>query len=256
MCSRIMASLSSYGPDWEQPRRVLVVDDDPQIRKVVGTGLEQGGFEVWTASTAEQASEMLDSRGVPSLALIDIGLPETSGVELAQSIKAFSDVPIVMLTAVSDAKTIVDTLNEFAEDYVTKPVLLPVLVARVRRVLARIQDSGCARGPAIHVDHRLVVELTHHRILVDGREESLTPTESKLLHILLRNAGRTVRSDFLLGRLWPMEEVFEDTLRVHVYRLRKKIEEDPRSPRYIVTVRGDGYCFTDFTAHPKPELDT
>jgi len=230
-------------------RRILVVDDDQQIQDVVGAGLEQGGFEVWFAKTAKKALQMLEDKGVPSLALIDIGLPETSGVELARSLKAYSDVPIVMLTAVSDSKTIVSTLNEFAEDYVTKPVLLPVLVARVRRVLARIRDSDCVKGPSIRIDHRLVVELARHRVIVDGREESLTPTESKLLHILLRDSGRTVRSEFLLRRLWPLEEVFEDTLRVHVYRLRKKIEEDPRNPTYIATVRGDGYCFTSFKTH-------
>jgi len=231
-------------------RSILVVDDDQQIQTVVGAGLKEGGFEVWPASTAAQAIQMLEQRGVPNLALIDIGLPETSGVDLARSLKAFSDIPIVMLTAVSESKVIVDSLNEFAEDFVTKPVLLPVLVARVRRVLARIREDGCAAGPSIRIDHRLVVELARHRVLVEDREETLTPTESRLLHILMRDAGRTVRSDFLLKRLWPLEEVFEDTLRVHVYRLRKKIEEDPRNPNYIMTVRGIGYRFTGFTTPP------
>ena len=99
---------------------------------------------------------------------------------------------------------------------------------------------------------RDTVELARHRVVVDGQPIGLTPTESKLLHILLRDAGRTVRTEFLLGRIWPLEEVFDETLRVHVYRLRKKIEHDPGNPRYILTVRGEGYTFGRPSAADRP----
>jgi DNA-binding response OmpR family regulator len=230
-------------PPSDQPTTVMVVDDDPDIQTVVGTGLKQAGFDVWTAGEAERALSLIEERGIPNLAVIDIGLPKTSGVELARSIKEFSDLPVIMLTAVTDSQTIVSSLDEFAEDYVTKPVLLPVLVARVRRVLGRIRDGSYASGPSLQIDQRLTVELSHARALVDGEVVSLTPTEAKLMHILMRDAGRTVRTEFLLGRIWPLEEVFEETLRVHVYRLRRKIEIDPKNPSYILTVRGEGYSF-------------
>lgn len=235
----------------DQPAAVMVVDDDPDIRTVVGDGLKQAGFDVWTAGEADSALSLIEDRGIPSLAVIDIGLPKTSGLDLARTIKAFCDLPVVMLTAVRDSQTIVATLNEFAEDYVTKPVLLPVLVARVRRVLGRIRDGSYARGPSLQIDDRLTVELSCSRVMVDDQPVGLTPTESKLLHILIRDAGRTVRTEYLLSRIWPLEEVFEDTLRVHVYRLRKKIEVDPKDPHYILTVRGDGYSFPNIrsTAH-------
>lgn len=227
----------------DQPFTVMVVDDDPDIQTVVGAGLKQAGFDVWASGEAEQALSLIEERGIPNLAVIDIGLPKTSGLELARTIKEFCDLPVVMLTAVSDSQTIVSSLNEFAEDYVTKPVLLPVLIARVRRVLGRIRDGSYARGPSLQIDDRLTVELSRSRVLVDGEPVNLTPTETKLLHILIRDAGRTVRTEFLLGRIWPLEEVFEETLRVHVYRLRKKIEVDPKNPNYILTVRGEGYSF-------------
>jgi DNA-binding response OmpR family regulator len=232
---------------------VLVVDDDADIRTVVGEALSRAGFEVWTAESAGRALELIEGRGLPSLAVIDIGLPKTSGLELARSIKEFSDLPIVMLTAVSDSGTMVTALDEFAEDYVTKPVLLPVLVARVRRVLSRIQDGSPSHGPSVRVDDRLTVELTRHRVLIDGEPVSLTPIESKLMHILLRDAGRTVRTEFLLSRVWPLEEVYDETLRVHVYRLRRKIEKDPSNPRYIRTVRGQGYSFGCQSSADRPE---
>lgn len=223
--------------------RVLVVDDDPDIVSTSRSALELAGYEVWSAGSAEAATKCLVEKGVPHLAIIDINMPGADGMTLSRQIKACCDLPIVMMTSETDAGAVVTALEEFAEDYITKPVELPVLVARVGRVLRRIRDFSYAVGPIVPIDDHLGVEFTRCRALVGGREVPLTPTETKLLHILVRDAGRTVRSEYLIQRLWPLEEVFEDTLRVHVCRLRRKIEEDPGKPRYVLTVRGQGYRF-------------
>ena len=224
-------------------KRILVVDDDREIQATCRSALEGAGYEVWSAASADEAEKRLQDGGIPHLAVIDIGMPGVSGVELSRWIKGFCDLPIVLLTGNTDENTIVTTLEEFAEDYIMKPVSLSVLVARVNRVLRRIRDFSYALEPVVRVDDRLSLELSRCSAIIDGEHVNLTPTEAKLLHVLIRDAGRTVRTEFLLHRVWPFQEVFEDTLRVHVYRLRQKIERDPKMPRYVVTMRGAGYSF-------------
>jgi DNA-binding response OmpR family regulator len=170
-------------------------------------------------------------------------MPGMDGFEFCQAVQRFCDLPVVMLTAEDSEETIIRGIELYAEDYVTKPFSPRELVARVRRVLRRIGDFAYALDPQIQVDQRLVVDFARQQVLVDGRVVSLSPTETKLLYLLMRNAGRTVTTDFLLRRLWPLEEVFEDTLRVHVYRLRRKLETGPSSWRYVTTERGVGYRF-------------
>jgi len=227
------------------PPRILVVDDDPDIVSTSCSALKSAGYEVWCAESAEAAMQCLMDRGIPHLAIIDINMPGVDGITLSRQIKERCDLPIVMMTAETDADGVVTALEEFAEDYITKPVELPVLVARVGRVLRRIRDFTYAVEPIMQVDQRLGIEFARCRAVVGSREMALTPTETKLLHILVRDAGRTVRTEYLIQRLWPLEEVFEDTLRVHVCRLRGKIEENPRKPKYVITVRGRGYSFPE-----------
>jgi DNA-binding response OmpR family regulator len=228
--------------------RILVVDDDPDIVSTSRSALESAGYEVWSAESAEAAMQCFVNRGVPHLAIIDINMPGADGMTLSRQIKACCDLPIVMMTSETDAQAVVTALEEFAEDYITKPVELEVLVARVGRVLRRIRDFSYAVDPVMPVDERLGIEFTRCRAIVEGNEVALTPTETKLLHVLVRDAGRTVRTEYLIQRLWPLEEVFEDTLRVHVCRLRRKIEEDPRKPKYVITVRGHGYRFPELAS--------
>jgi DNA-binding response OmpR family regulator len=169
-------------------------------------------------------------------------MPGMDGFEFCQAVQAYSDLPVIMLTAVDEEETVIRGIEQFAEDYVTKPFSPRELVARTERVLRRIGDFAYTLEPITKVDDRLAVDFSHQIAIVEGEPIALTPTETKILYILMRNAGRTVTSDFLLRRLWPLEEVFEDTLRVHIHRLRKKIEIEPKSP-YIVTERGLGYRF-------------
>ncbi len=225
------------------PYAVLVVDDDPAILDVVKRALEREGLEVATAGSGREALAWINDHGLPHLAVVDIKMPGMDGLELSRRMQLSSDVPVVLLTAVDDEHTVVDAFEKLAEDYVTKPFNPRELAARVKRVLRRMGDFAYARAPVLEIDERLRVDLVHRVVTVEGRETSLTPTEAKLLHILIRSTRRTVTTDHLLRRVWPLEEVFEDTLRVHMHRLRQKIEPDPAHPSYLVTQRGLGYCF-------------
>lgn len=225
------------------PHRILVVDDDPDILGLVSAKLDRAGFDVLTASSGQQALDMVERRGLPHLAIVDLMMPGMSGFDFCQTVQQYTDLPVIMLTAIDEEETVIRGIQHFAEDYVTKPFSPRELVARVERVLRRIGDYGYALKPVITVDEQLAVDFTHQRVTVDGQSRDLTPTETKILYILMRNAGRTVTTDFLLRRLWPFEEVFEDTLRVHVHRLRQKVEPAPSQPRYVITERGLGYSF-------------
>jgi DNA-binding response OmpR family regulator len=224
-------------------QRILAVDDDPKIRRLVELKLNHAGFEVRTAASGQEALDIIAQHGLPHLAIVDIMMPGMSGFEFCEAVQEFSDLPVIMLTAVDDEDMIIQGIERFAEDYVIKPFSPRELLARVQRVLRRIGDFAYTLGPITQVDDRLEVDFAHQQVVVGGQQIDLTPTETKILYILMRNAGRTVTTDFLLRRLWPLEEVFEDTLRVHVHRLRQKIEADPRKPRYVVTERGLGYRF-------------
>jgi DNA-binding response OmpR family regulator len=224
-------------------QRILAVDDDPKVRRLVELKLDHAGFEVRTAASGKEALDIIAQYGLPHLAIVDIMMPGLNGFEFCEAVQEFSDLPVIMLTAVDDEDTVIRGIERFAEDYIIKPFSPRELLARVQRVLRRIGDFAYTIEPVTQVDGRLGVDFAHQRAVVDGQSVDLTPTETKILYILMRNAGRTVTTDFLLRRLWPLEEVFEDTLRVHVHRLRQKIEGNPRQPRYVVTERGLGYRF-------------
>jgi DNA-binding response OmpR family regulator len=224
-------------------QHILVVDDDPKIRRLVELKLDHAGFEVRTAASGGEALEIIARHGLPHLAIVDIMMPGMNGFEFCEAVQEFSDLPVIMLTAVDDEDMVIQGIERFAEDYIIKPFSPRELLARVQRVLRRIGDFAYTLEPITQVDDRLGVDFAHQHAVIDGQSIDLTPTETKILYIFMRNAGRTVTTDFLLRRLWPLEEVFEDTLRVHVHRLRQKIEADPGKPRYVVTERGLGYRF-------------
>lgn len=229
----------------ETQMKILAVDDDNFNLRIVRHALEQADFQVMTATSGEEALNVIKRQGLPHLAVVDIHMPPgMSGFEFCRTIHQFSDVPVVMLTAVGEENTVVEGLEKHAEDYIIKPFVPGELVARVNRVLRRIGDFAYTLEPQTRVDERLAVDFPAREAIVEEKAVSLTPTETKLLYILMRNAGRTVTTDFILRRLWPMEPAFEDRLHVHMHRLRRKIEsKDKKRPRYIVSERGVGYTF-------------
>jgi DNA-binding response OmpR family regulator len=226
-------------------QRILIAEDNHFTLDIVSRSLQKEGFEVLTAMTGQEALDVIGRHGLPHLALVDIHMPVMDGLTLCKAIHQFSDLPIIILTAVDDEDVIVKSIDQFAEDYMVKPFKPRELVARVRRVLRRIGDFAYTLAPVVVVDERLCVNFPNRQVILEGEEVMMTPIETKLLYILMRNAGRIVTTDFLLRRLWPLDEVHENRLRVHVHNLRKKIERDVSEPFYILSERGMGYRFPE-----------
>lgn len=224
-------------------QRILVVDDDRAILDMVAQKLEHAGYDVTCAPSGEAALSLIVAQGLPHLAIVDLVMPGMGGFAFCDHVHSFCDLPVILLTAVDEEDTIVRGLQFYAEDYVVKPFSPRQLVARVERILRRIQDFGYTTDCEVVIGPGLRVGFATQEAWVDDTAVHLTPTETKLLYILLRNAGHVVHSSYLLQRLWPLEEAYEDKLRVHVRRLREKLEPDPGSPTYIVTERGSGYRF-------------
>jgi DNA-binding response OmpR family regulator len=224
-------------------QRILIVDDNAYTLRIVKHTLEQAGYQVSTAASGEEGLTMIDRYGFPHLAVVDLHMPGMSGFEFCRSLHEFSDVPVIMLTAVGSKETVIEGLEQHAEDYIVKPFNSPELVARVQRVLRRMGDYNYTLDSTTIVDERLMVNFPKREAIVAGESISLTPTETKLLYILVRNSGRIVTTDFLLSRIWPLQNAQEDRLHVHVHRLRRKIEADHNQPTYIVAERGTGYRF-------------
>ncbi|HMT20758.1 MAG TPA: response regulator transcription factor [Promineifilum sp.] len=226
-----------------ETQRILVVDDNDYTLRIVRHTLEQAGYEVSTAISGPEALKLINRHGLPHLAIVDLHMPEMSGFEFCHTIHEYSDVPVIMLTAANTEETIIEGLEVHAEDYMVKPFNPPELIARVRRVLARMEDYTYTLESTTRIDERLLINFPLREATVGDEVVSLTPTETKLLYILVRNAGRIVTTDFLLNRIWPLQEAKEDRLHVHVHRLRGKIERDPNNPVYILAERGVGYTF-------------
>lgn len=224
--------------------KILLVEDDQNINKLITDYMNAHGFEVTAVTDGPEALEHVRTRGLPHLALVDLSLPTMHGFEVSNKLKSMADVPIIFVTASSDTETVVQGLKKYAEDFIVKPFELRELEARVQVVLARMPSLDYASEPIIRVDDNLSIDFAHNRIVVNGKAYGLTPTESILLHVLLRNASRVVENRMLIARVWPSEEVYEDTLRVHMHRLRRKLEADSHHPHYIRTERGVGYMFT------------
>ncbi len=226
-----------------EPQRILAVDDNAFTLRIVQHTLEQAGFDVVTAVSGPDALKLINRHGIPHLAIVDLHMPQMSGFEFCHAVREFSDMPVIMLTAANAEETVIQGLEQYAEDYIIKPFSPSELVARVKRVLRRIDSYEYTRESTTRIDDNLMVDFPKREALVNGKSVSLTPTEAKLLYILVRNAGRIVTTDFLLNRIWPMQDAQEDRLHVHVHRLRRKIETNSTTPSYIVAERGTGYRF-------------
>lgn len=224
--------------------KVLVVEDDANISKLISDYMSRHNYEVVPFEDGPEALEYVRQNGLPHIALIDLELPTMHGFDLSSKLKTMGDVPIIFVTSTNDTDTIVHGLKRYADDFIVKPFDLRELEARTQTVLSRIPSLDYASQPTIRIDEHLTIDFAHNRITVAGKTHTLTPTESILLHVLLRNAGRVVENRLLIARVWPAEDVFEDTLRVHMHRLRRKLEADSHHPHYIRTERGIGYMFT------------
>ena len=222
--------------------RVLVVDDEPQIVRGLRVVLRNAGFEVDSAGTKEEALDALSHRP-PDAVLLDLVLPDGSGVDVCKQVREWSHVPIVVVSAVGDEREKVRALDAGADDYVTKPFGSQELAARLRAVLRRASDI--ASEPAIEIGD-LVIDLADRRVRRGDEQIHLTPIEFDLLRVLAQNRGRLVTHRQLLQEVWgPAYGAETHYLRVHIAHIRRKIEIDPARPRYVITEPGVGYRLQD-----------
>jgi len=217
---------------------ILVVDDEPPIRKLLRVGLSTQGYSVSEAPSARVAIELMQSES-PDLILLDLGLPGMSGLELLAKWRADGlDIPVVILSSRTDEAGIVSALELGADDYVTKPFGMNELVARIRVALRhKFQQQG--EKPVFHTGD-LTVDLVKRIVKVEGNEVKLSPKEYDILRILVQHAGKVLTHQFMLKQIWG-DTTDVQYLRVYVRQLRQKIEKTPDQPRYITTETGVGY---------------
>jgi DNA-binding response OmpR family regulator len=225
-------------------RTILVVDDETTLRETLVEALEGEGFRVVSAADGREALTVFRAER-PDLVLLDLMLPELSGIEVCRIIRAESGVPIVMLTAKDSELDKVVGLELGADDYVTKPFSLRELSARIRALFRRSEQAVAAENAPAVVDlGRVQVDIGGHRILRDGDTLPIKPKAFELLLFLLRHPGQVFTRDQLLERVWGYDYAGETrTVDVHVHWLRSQIEDQPSSPQFIHTVRGVGYGF-------------
>jgi DNA-binding response OmpR family regulator len=222
---------------------ILVVDDEPRIVQLARDYLEHAGFEVVTASDGPSGLAAARTRN-PDLIVLDLGLPRMDGLDVARAVRHDSAVPIIMLTARADETDKLVGLELGADDYVTKPFSPKELVARVRAVLRRV-GGDLAHADLIRVGD-VELDVPRMRATVDGRRVELTPTEFQLLATLARQPGRIMTRAQLLDAVHGVAfESYERAIDAHVKNIRRKLEPDPRAPRYLQTVFGVGYRFAE-----------
>jgi two-component system KDP operon response regulator KdpE len=219
------------------PLKVLVVDDEPPIRKLLKMGLTSQGYQILEAPTGKAALALLSEE--PDLIILDLGLPDIQGLELLRMIRARSEgVPIVVLSSRGDERGKVEALDLGADDYVTKPFGMDELLARIRTALRhQLQSQG--ERPIFRVGD-LSVDLVRRIVKLGDQEVKLSPKEYDLLRVLVQHAGKVLTHKFLLGELWD-DLTDAQYLRVYVRQLRQKIEKDPERPLYVQTETGVGY---------------
>jgi DNA-binding response OmpR family regulator len=232
--------------------RILVVDDERRMVGFIRLNLEQDGFEVIEAFNGTEALDRLRD-SLPDLILLDVMMPDIDGFEVLKMIREISQVPVIMLTAKGEEDDKVKGLELGADDYITKPFSPRELVSRVKAVLRRGASQEEDEEGVIEVDDRLKIDFGRREVWVNGELVKLRPTEYRLLYHLVRNAGWVLTHDQILTKVWGYEYRDEPHyVRLYINYLRKKIEEDPSNPKYILTERGVGYRFVDYKREDTP----
>jgi two-component system, OmpR family, KDP operon response regulator KdpE len=220
--------------------RILVVDDEPQIVRALAINLRARGYEVWAAGNGAEALRLAAAHP-PEVVLLDLGLPDLDGTDVIVGLRAWTTVPILVLSGRSDSVDKVDALDAGADDYVTKPFGMDELTARLRAMLRR--NTPLEATPAIEFGD-VAVDLVAFRVTLRGQEVRLTPTEWRLLEAFVRHPGKLLTQRQLLVEVWgPGYETAQGNLRLYIAQLRRKLEPDPTRPRYFRTEPGMGYRF-------------
>jgi two-component system, OmpR family, KDP operon response regulator KdpE len=223
-----------------EPSKILLVDDEPQITRVLRTALSTQGYALRVADNGVQALETAHE-WKPDLVITDLAMPEMDGVELCRELRAVSKVPIIVLSVRNQDRMKIEALDAGADDYVTKPFSIQELQARVRAQLRRTAAASADEKPVIALGD-FVIDLPQHRVVVRGQEVHLTPKQFDLLTVLARHPGQVLTHRALLHAVWGTNADQPEYLRVNIGQLRKKIETD-EEPRYILTEPWIGYRF-------------
>lgn len=230
----------------EAKKKILVVDDERGLVKIIRLNLEQDGFEIVEANNGTQAMEKLRTT-LPDLILLDVMMPDIDGFAVLKMVREIGNIPVIMLTAKGQEDDKVKGLELGADDYVTKPFSPRELTSRIRAVLRRGNFNKDEESGQIVVDDRLTIDFGKHEVWVEGELVQLRPTEYRLLYHLVQNAGWVLTHDQILNKVWGYEYENEPHyVRLYINYLRKKLEVDPSDPQYILTERGVGYRFVDY----------
>jgi two-component system KDP operon response regulator KdpE len=224
---------------------ILVIDDDKLTARMITDQLNEEGHTVHVAHDGREGLRQMYSHQ-PDLIILDVLMPEMDGWTTCRRIREVSNVPIIMLTARDRPQDIIRGLDEGADEYVTKPFEMSVLLARVRAVLRRVSLPPTLRQKedVSYSDEYLTFNPVDRRVMIDGELVKLTPTEYNLLALLIKNSGRVLPYRSLLEQVWGWEYIDDvDYLRVYIWHLRRKLEPDPKNPRYVLTEHGVGYRF-------------
>ncbi len=226
--------------------KILVVDDEKRMVRFIQLNLEQDGFQVLTAYNGTEALEQVRTQ-LPDLILLDIMMPDISGFEVLKRIREVNTVPVIMLTAKGEEDDRIQGLELGADDYITKPFSPREMVSRIRAVLRRTRSFKEDQVDLIKVDDRLTIDFSRREVWVEDKIVDLRPTEYRLLYHLVKNAGWVNTHEQLLSKVWGFEYQDEPHyVRLYVNYLRKKLEQDPSNPKYILTERGVGYRFVNY----------
>jgi len=227
-------------------KRILVVDDEKGLVKIIRLNLQQDGFEVVEANNGTEAMDKLRTT-LPDLILLDVMMPDLDGFTVLKMVREIGGTPVIMLTAKGEEKDIIKGLELGADDYITKPFSPRELTSRIRAVLRRGSFTKDEESGRIVVDNRLTIDFDRHEVWIEGELVQLRPTEYRLLYHLVQNAGWVLTHDQILNKVWGYEYENEPHyVRLYINYLRKKLEVDPSDPKYILTERGVGYRFVDY----------
>lgn len=225
--------------------KILIVDDDIPLTKTIDRTLREADYNTLLAYTAEDGLRLALNKH-PDLILLDIMVPNMGGWEVCRQVREASGVPIIFLTALGNTENVVHGLEMGADDYIVKPFEDAELLARIKAHLRRVHAAGEDKNLLVFGQGALIIDVAAHKVTHRGDPVDLTPREFELLVVLATDAGRVISTADLVQRAWGMsDEAAADNIKPYIHYLRKKLEDDPASPRWILTVRGVGYRFAD-----------
>ncbi|MBP1917991.1 response regulator [Youngiibacter multivorans] len=223
---------------------LLIVEDDKQIRNFINFSLTSQGYECTEAVNGKDAMDIIATHNLSAI-ILDLGLPDMSGMEIIRKVRSFSDIPIIVVSAHDQDHDKVEALDAGADDYLTKPFSIKELLARIR-VIFRHFDVTKKDIPAVYKVGDLEIDMEKHKVTLEGKEIHFTPMEYAVLTLLVRNAGKVLTHKYILREVWGSDlESDMQSVRVFMANIRRKLEQNPTKPRYILTEVGIGYRFAD-----------